>query len=463
MQTVRTYMNVPKALDPAHILSMSDLELSIALASTLVVFNDERELSAGLAEKWAITGQKEITFSLRKNILWSDGSLVKAGEYRDALLRAQKLYGGDLKALFDVIERIDSKDDRTLVFVTKGNAEKSGVILKLTEPMYGLVALKGGALDLSKSVGPFFLEHRSGDELSLDVNKNWYAYAKAMPERVEIRPLKQDGGNWLANFEADSWANLTSGTSLLEANVAEQLQKNGYKTWQRTLDKVYSLYPSKRFIHAGGIGFIKHLAVALDREQLMKNLSGFTIAEQFFPRGYVLYSSKAPVVNQAGSREGKKEIVALMVESPHSPIMNHRIKAALDGFDGVKVRAEEIPVSKLNERMKKGDFDILVSSIAVADPNFEGAMSFFIERDPPVIQSGKSPYDFSHQMRLARGLPSSEERAQRMREIIVTAQEAGYVLPLFHLSSLAVAKPGIDLSGVPNSDETVLFSKVRMQ
>ncbi|MEK6773592.1 MAG: hypothetical protein AABY64_06610 [Bdellovibrionota bacterium] len=90
-------------------------------------------------------------------------------------------------------------------------------------------------------------------------------------------------------------------------------------------------------------------------------------------------------------------------------------------------------------------------------------MSFFIERDPPFISSTLTPNDFSAQMTKARSLPTLKERAAKMREIIIAAQEAGHVLPLFHFSSLAIAKPGIDLSEVPNSDETVLFSKVRMR
>jgi hypothetical protein len=90
-------------------------------------------------------------------------------------------------------------------------------------------------------------------------------------------------------------------------------------------------------------------------------------------------------------------------------------------------------------------------------------MSFFIEKDPPFIPSGEGAVNFAAQLRQARGLPTSAERAARMREIIVRVQETGHVLPLFHFSSLAIAKPGVDLSEIPNSDETILFSKVRMR
>ncbi len=130
---------------------------------------------------------------------------------------------------------------------------------------------------------------------------------------------------------------------------------------------------------------------------------------------------------------------------------------------GVKIECTLIPITEISNYLKKGNFDLLAGGLAVADPNFEGAMSFFIERDPPFISSTLTPNDFSAQMTKARSLPTLKERAAKMREIIIAAQEAGHVLPLFHFSSLAIAKPGIDLSEVPNSDETVLFSKVRMR
>lgn len=54
MKSVRTYMNFPKEIDPAHILSMADLELSVALGSPLVTFDQERQITSALAEKWEI-------------------------------------------------------------------------------------------------------------------------------------------------------------------------------------------------------------------------------------------------------------------------------------------------------------------------------------------------------------------------------------------------------------------------
>ena len=200
-----------------------------------------------------------------------------------------------------------------------------------------------------------------------------------------------------------------------------------------------------------------------DCTSLLKGLTGYTVAEQFFPRGYELYSGQQPKIQAPDKWSGKKAIVVLLLDTPVLAGMREALAKTISAVSGNPAKIEVISTAKLNERMKRGDFDILGVQIAVADPNFEGAMSFFIEKDPPFIPSGEGATDFSAQLRQARGLPTSAERAARMREIIIRAQEAGHVLPLFHFSSLAVAKPGVDLSEIPNSDETILFSKVRMR
>ncbi len=112
--TVRTYMNYPEIIDPAHILSMADLELAISLASTLVTFDDNRSPIAGLAKSWHIEGQK-IKFILRDGLKWSNGEKITAEHYRLSLLRAKKLYSGDLKAFFDSVEKIEAPNEGTVV------------------------------------------------------------------------------------------------------------------------------------------------------------------------------------------------------------------------------------------------------------------------------------------------------------------------------------------------------------
>ncbi len=461
MKSVRTYLGFSQNVDPASIVTMADLEISMALASPLVAFDNERQVVAALAQTWTILPPNKIIFTLRANLKWSDGSPITAGEYKRSLERARIKYGPDLKALFDTIETIQAKDDRTLEFTTKGDVAKSGLLLKLTEPMYGLLATSSDDLDLSKSSGPFVLKNKSADELTLASNSNWYAHESEMPALVEIRRPNGDQGT-IGAFENDSWPNLVSVSSLMSTEIHERLKGLGYKTWQRSLDKVYGLFASKRFLREGGAAVMRKLARDLDRAALLNGVSGYAVADQFFPRGYILYSSQPAKIEQSELKKRDRIKIAAFL-SPTLGNMMKELEVETQKISKATVLTDAPPVAKSEEILKKGDFDILAMSLAVADPNFEGAMSFYIEREPPMIQSTPGEMNFAEQMRVARGLPSSDQRAEKMRAIMLKAQEAGFFVPLFHFSSLAVAKPGLDLSQVPNSDEIVPFAKVRMR
>ena len=67
MNSVKTYMALSSEIDPAHIISMADLEISIALASTLVSFDQQRQVTSSLAEKWEILPPRKIHFIIKKN------------------------------------------------------------------------------------------------------------------------------------------------------------------------------------------------------------------------------------------------------------------------------------------------------------------------------------------------------------------------------------------------------------
>lgn len=462
MKSVRTYMNFPNEIDPAHILSMADLELSVALASPLVTFDQERQITAALAEKWEIIPPKTIQFKLRKNLVWSDGTPILAEHFKLSLERAKRSYPNDLKALFETIESISVADSTTLRITTNTDIQKSGILLKLTEPMYSLLAIKDGKIDLSKTSGPFSISKQTENEVVLKANARWYSYTEKMPHEVVVRRIPKDT-DLVEHFQKDDWANLVSGSSLMQTSTRQELEKAGFKTWQRSLDKVFSLYPSKKFLKKNGAKILKVIAAKIDYDQMMSGMSGYSHAEQFFPRGYELWSTTSPKTTIPDSPPKLGALKIIIPSTTYAASLKQKMASSIAKVTNAKPEVEIVPLSSLNERMKLGDYDLLATGIAVADPNFEGAMSFFIERDPAFIPSADSPNDFSAQLRTARGLPTSKDRAIKMKEIILKAQEAGHVLPLFHFSSLAIAKPGIDLSQVPNTDETVLFSKVRVQ
>lgn len=454
-------MDYPKAVDPAHILTMTDLDLSIALGSTLVTYNDSRELVSGLAERWVVSSET-IVFFLRPDLKWSDGSHATAKQYEASLKRAQKLYGTDLRALFDSIESFSAVDDQALAFRLRPGTTPQSLIMKLTEPMYALIATtSNGSLDLTKSTGAYSLEKIDDQLLRLKANPNWFARTGHEPEAVEIkRPVS--GGRAIEEFASDTWANLISGNSIQRQSTLDEFKQKKFGIWSRKLDKLFALYPTRAFIERGGDKFIRKLKGETATNALMSGLAGYTPAEQFFPRGYPIWSPEKPKANP--SEFTPHGPIKILIPSTYSylPVVE-RLPKILESQTGAKVVIEAIPLQDINDRMKKKDYDILATGLAVADPNFEGAVSFFIEREPPFISSGSGSLNFAERVKKARSLPTLEDRASAMRAVFADAQAAGYFLPLFHSSSFAVVKPEADLSQVPDTLETIIFSKVRMK
>lgn len=461
-KVVRTYISLPEKIDPAHILTMADLQLSMTLASTLVEFNESREIVSALAEKWTVESNK-LKFVLRPGLKWSNGDLVKASEFKNALFRAKKLYASDLKSLFDAVQSIDSLDDRTIVFTVRDSAGVEGLLQKLCEPMYGLVAFHDDlTMDYSKSSGPYSLSKSEKKQVTLVVNTNWFDHAKGMAQAVELRATPT-GINLIESFADDKWANLVSGITLQKQATRQNLSGDKYSVWERSLDSLFALYPSRPFLQKNGAALMRKLNRTLHADSVMNGYSGYSTADQFFPRGYVLWTKEKPKQANISEPVTMKALKVIVPSSYRSIEMDRRLKKAIQDITHSEVEVEFVELSLVGERMKKQDFDILATGIAVADPNFEGAVSFFIEREPPFIPSTTGANDFAGRVSRARKLSSTEQRADSMREIIRDAQAAGHVTPLFHFSSFAIAKDGVDLSGLSGGAEMVLFSKVRIK
>ena len=49
---IKTYMSFGLPVDPAKVFTLVDLDLSYALASTLVDWSDSKEVISGLADRW---------------------------------------------------------------------------------------------------------------------------------------------------------------------------------------------------------------------------------------------------------------------------------------------------------------------------------------------------------------------------------------------------------------------------
>lgn len=463
---VKTYMQFGLPIDPANVRTLVDLDLSYALASTLVEWSPSRELVSGLAESWKITGEKELTFKV-KPAKWSDGSSVTADQVVRSLLRAKKDHGDSLKSLYDFVVTIEAGSSNSVIFKLNVAAATSGIVRKLTEPMYGIIALKNdGSVDLSKSTGPFVLKSASDAEVELTVNRNWIFNRPNMPETVQIR--KPPRGEELQRaFLDDTWANILSSSSLISEKINEEYKRAKFEIWNRTLDKSFFLAPSPRLHTADGRELFRYLNHNLDKSKLTKGLSGYSLSKQFFPQGYVLFdpeflpSASNPKVPVAFK---KKPLEILAADSRVSESLQGNIKLAIKNAVGVEPVIKVVSLNDFESARAAGKYDLLAGALPINDPNVDGFMGFVFGLTPPIIpNAGDGKKDFQARVKASQSKKDQLERNLEYRHIFTEAVNEGCVVPLFHYSTIVIAKEGIDLSKIPTTDETVAFAKVQFR
>lgn len=458
-KVIRQYIFVPKKIDPAHILTMAELDISMALSSTLVEWDDSRQPVAGLSEKWEVPSSNIIRFKLRNGLKWSNGDKVTADEVCRSFERAKTKYLDELRSLFDVVKEFRCPDDRTVEFETKVSVADSNILRKITEPMYGLVDTdKSGEISLKRSSGPFVIESATASEVCLKKNKNWFKNHETVADRVELKQQLENSIPIL-DFAKDKWVNFLTTNSLVSEKVMNDFKKNDYDLWQRSFDKIFFLAPSKKFINEFGSSALKSIGTHIQIESLLPQVSGFLKTVQFFPRGYVLHSQNFNLSDAEKLPSFKRGLKILLPLTPSGLVVKDTLPKEIERITGQKPIVNQVKPNEISEAKAKGDYDIIAVNVAVDDPNYEGAMAFFFAGNAPLIQSGTAENDFVGRISKAKSLKTDEERVTEMRSIISKATTEGYVAPLFHFASMTIAK-GLDLSKVPKTKETIPFSQI---
>jgi hypothetical protein len=241
---------------------------------------------------------------------------------------------------------------------------------------------------------------------------------------------------------------------------------NNFSRWNRNLDRIFFFVPSPKHANPEGRTLFKALNEKLDRSLMTKGLSGFKLSQQFFTPGYVISDPEFPKLvsgNAVPEQFKRKPLELLAAIGRVDQVLRENISVAIEKVTGVKPHFQMVPLSDFDKARAAGQYDILVATIPVNDPNVEGAVSFFFGMSPQLIpNSGEGLGDFKARAIAARNWEPSKRNAE-YRKVFTQSVADGCLLPLFHFSSIVVAREGIDLSKVPTSDETVAFSKVRFK
>lgn len=473
VRELRTYGAYSYPVDPTRIATIADMDLSYATVSTLVQWSAGKQVSAGMAETWSVQDNgKTVVFVLRSDSRWSDGSRIAASDVLRSLDRAKNVYPADMRGYAALVGRIELLENQKIAFHLAKNASPVQLLRKLTELQTGIVRLKsdGKTVDMSITSGAYFAESATESEVVLRENANWFGYSPAMPRVIRMRTSK---GRAMTPdiFLRDPWPNLALVNSVMTSSEKKLLMNSATSLWHPMPDKLYFLGLTKYGVESGASQRLLALRAKVTPEEVVGNLEGAVPARQFFPEGYPLFERQVPeMARRQTSLSAKLEI---RTKSDYSVVIaKQRVFGELkSNFIGAMKKAlgsepevREIELSDHNKVMNNSKSDFYFGSIGLADPDPEGALSYYIEGESPIIRSDDAN-NFVAMLDQARRQEAGGEqgRLRAMTQLLAAAVNRGHILPLFHATSLGIARGGVDLSPVPISDESVTFSKIRFK
>ena len=187
--------SAPETLDPAVQGDLGSAQVTAQLFETLTAFDASLTVQPALASGWVSTdGGRTITFTLRPNLKFSDGSALTAGDVVRSWLRLlDPAHPSPLASLLDEIHgaraylggqssdpsSVGLKADGNTIVVTFDNPATDFPAL-VSGPSFGVVPPsidKPATLTPGSFVGSgaYVLAKQTGSELTLTANKNYWA------------------------------------------------------------------------------------------------------------------------------------------------------------------------------------------------------------------------------------------------------------------------------------------------
>ncbi len=464
MHEVRTYMSYTWPVDPAKTITLAEMDLSYALGTTLVEWGPSKQIVAGAASKWEPVGENTLRFTLRDGLKWSDGEEVTSEEVKLCLERGMAAHPEDWRSLHNIVAHIVTPSYHVVEFKLRAPGNPDSLLGKLTESNFAILKINHGKVDVTKTTGPFYATKLSENELELQANPNYIHHSEKIASTVIIRQTPK-GMSPQDILLQDKWPNLVQLSSIIPDSTFQKYKSENFDFWKRPTDRVFIFQMGKRTFNEDGKALFRFLYSKIKRENLVLGLSGYDLTAQLFPRGYPLHDptfDKAKVSMTDLPATFKNRPLEIMLSPERvSPILQKNIESEITRITGHKPKIIQVQMNEVMDQYKNGQYDFYVGTVGLADPDPEGLMSFYFENDFKIVpEVGEN---FIDRLNTARRQKSDETRVANMRAILTDATYKGHIVPLFHLSTVGIARGDIDLSQVPITDESVTLSKIRFK
>lgn len=400
IQSTKTALIQP--LDPVERDMMSIYDL---VYESLVYIDDDYLPQPGLCESWEESGNgKTWTFTLRKNITFSDGTPLTA---RDVVATAQYILDraneestqnpGYYYNLKYFIKSISASGDYTVVVKTASGRNYWGVLYALTFPVLPQDRVSA---ENPPGTGPYVIStFKAGDYIWLQVNDSWW---QTRPQVEEIMVTMHDSPS--AVIESYEYARVDT---VFTRSIAAAQHKSG--TTSLALDyrtnQLETVLINHRSSPLDSLNVRKALRYLIDPDKIAKqvymgmvertdtpmipgtwmyneNLSEYFVTDVDAARALLEEdgwedSDDDGILDKLNS-EGKKQNLHLRIYVYEEPDNNVRVETANLIADmlaqvGISTKVTVMTMTEMQSKLKAASFDLALASFAMdacPDPGY---------------------------------------------------------------------------------------------
>ncbi len=282
--------------DPLRSRAFVDRNVHYQIYDSLVRIDASGNIVPWLAEKWETSPDgKAVTFSLRKDVKYHDGSPFDAESVKWNIDRYRTTEGSARSGELAPVESTDVVDASTVRFNLKAPfSPMLSLLVDRAGMMVSRKAAEAGGADFTRKAfragtGPFILtEAVKDDHMTLEKNPEWWGQDKdgaklPLLDKITVRPITNSDVRL---------TNLKTGDAQVANNIAPKdvagVKAEGTLNYQEKPGLSYnSLIPNRKagFVFEEG-RYVKAVSLAIDRAEIMQ--------KAYFGVGTLGYGTLAP-------------------------------------------------------------------------------------------------------------------------------------------------------------------------
>jgi peptide/nickel transport system substrate-binding protein len=375
-------------LDPAKVDNNIDIWLLNNLYDQLVRLNPkDNTFEPGLATSWTASDDlKTYTFTLRDNVKFSDGTLLKASDVKFSLDRARDATQASFFSFsLSPIESIDAPDDKTVIIhLSAPSAAILAPLAMFNASVVPQAYFESVGADAFASApigtGPYMLKAwDKGTSLTLEANPNYWEAGLPKTKNIEFVSIPDDNTRILQ---------LQSG----EIDAMEYVPLNRVAELQNDPNVTVDLFPSTfvqsllmntRTAPFDDVNVRKALAAATDYNAILKVVTfGLgTVANSYMSASTPMYDKDATAIpfdlDKAKDYLSKSayptgfSFTMTIVGDDQTDIALATAVQAMNAKIGVTVNIEQVDQGVRSDKYGKADFQMLTSywTDDMADPD----------------------------------------------------------------------------------------------